>query len=130
MSQRIDANNAPSAKSLKCRLRATAVAGKLLRRAARHLLVEQRLLVAVFPQDPPETLHIFPRRSRARQYDADAGRRNIHALIQNLARDHDRILARVKPFENLLSLLGLGLMRNGRDQESAADARHRGAIVG
>src|SRR5215213_9989170 len=79
-----------------------ALAGELLGRAAGDDLVEDRLLALLLAQQPAEALDVLADGAGPRQNDADVGRRHVHALVEDLARHHDRVLAAVEALEDLL----------------------------
>jgi len=112
--------SAERARSLVRVMLPAALAGELLRRAARHDLDEQRLLRAVLAQQASQPLDVLAHRSRARQHDADVGGRHVHALVEDSAGDDDGILAGLEAVEDVPPLTRLRLVGDGGHEVAAA----------
>ena len=73
---------------------------------------------------------MFPDRSTPRQDDGNTGCRNIDAFVQNFAGHDNGISAGVKSGKDIASFLDGALVRDGRNEEFAADAVNRLIICG
>src|SRR5581483_143872 len=106
------------------------LAGEFLGRIARYHLVEQRLLVAVLPQEAAEALHVLPDAAGPGEDDPDVRRRDVDPFVEHLAGNQDGIVADMEALENLSAFLGLGLVRDGRDEKPTGNLVNRGVVVG
>src|SRR6516162_907030 len=98
-----------------------AFAGEFLGCVARDDLVEDRLLVSLFAQEPAQALDMLTDAASAGQDDADVRGWHINTLVEHLTGGHDGILSGMKALEDELAFLGFGLVGDGWHQEAAGD---------
>ena len=84
----------------------------------------------VLGEQSAKALHMLTDAAGPGQNDPDIGRRYIDPLIENLAGHQNGIRAAVEPLENSPPFPGLGLVRDGRHQETPGNEIDRGIIVG